>query len=331
MMNMLRRQAELAHEDQRVLLTAATSAPSLHNSQPWSFEFDVDRLTIYADPSRQLTRADPGGRALLISCGAALFNARVAAQHLGFHPRVHVLVDGTDPTQVASIHFGNRQVHVGGLAGYYRAIEARRTNRLPFHDRSIPHAALAAMGEAARAENALLRIYDDPDEVARIVELEHEADLMEARDPAVRVERQGWIGGPQRSDGIPVRSLGPRPDDSSSPFRDLGRGVDATREQSRFERAPTVAVLSTLHDQRIDWVRAGQALERVLLEATNAGLSASFMNQPLEQEALRGLVRSPLTGVGYSHMIMRLGYGDPVPATPRRPLSAVRRDRSRSS
>ncbi len=330
-MDTLHRNGELSLEDERVLLTAATSAPSLHNSQPWSFDLHDDRLTIYADPSRQLTRTDPAGRSLLISCGAALFNARVAAEHLGFHPRVRLLPDADDQTLVATVRFGRRQVHVAGLAGYFRAVGARRTNRLPFHDRSIPHAALAGMGEAARAENALLRIYDDPDEVARIVELLHEADRAEAHDPAVRVERQAWIGGPQRADGIPVRSLGPRPSASTAPFRDLGRGVDVSRESARFERAPTVAILSTRHDERVDWVRAGQALQRVLLEATRAGLAASFMNQPLEQEALRGLVRSPVSGVGYSHMIMRMGYGDPVPVTPRRPLSAVRRHGSRTS
>lgn len=329
-MNRLHQQAELALEDQRVLLTAATSAPSLHNSQPWSFEIDNGQLTVSADPSRQLTRTDPSGRSLLISCGAALFNLRVAAEHLGFYPRVGLLPDGADQTLVARVSFGSRHAHVGGLAVYYRAIAARRTNRLPFHDRSIPHAAQAAMGEAARAENALLRIYDDPDEVSRIVDLLHEADRTEADDPAVRVERHGWIGGPHRDDGIPVRSLGSRPDGPRSPFRDLGRDVGAPRDDARFEKTPTVAVLSTVHDERLDWVHAGQALQRVLLEATRAGLSASFMNQPLEHEALRGLVRSPLTGVGYSHMIMRMGYGDPVPATPRRPLSAVRRDGSRS-
>jgi len=91
------------------------------------------------------------------------------------------------------------------------------------------------------------------------------------------------------------------------------------------------AIDAQLHDERVDWVRAGQALQRVLLEATASGLAASFMNQPLEQPALRGQVRSPTSGVGHSHMIMRIGFGDPVPSTPRRPVSAVRRERSRST
>jgi hypothetical protein len=86
-----------------------------------------------------------------------------------------------------------------------------------------------------------------------------------------------------------------------------------------------VALLSTLHDAPVDWMRAGQALQRALLVATTEGLSASFMNQPLEQPDLRWLVRSPVTGRGHTQMILRLGYGVPVPATPRRPISQVLR------
>jgi hypothetical protein len=283
-------------------------------------------ITVYAEPTRQLSRSDPAGRSLLISCGAALFNLRVAAEHLGYHPRVRLLPGAADQTLLASVSLGSRLPHGGSLALNYKAISARRTNRLPFHNRSIPHSVLAAVGEAARAENALVRIYDDPDEVSRIVALLHVADLAEAHDPAATVERHGWIGGPHRDDGIPVRSLGPRPDGPTTPFRDLGRGVGVPRDDARFEKTPTVAVLSTQHDERVDWLRAGQALQRVLLEVTRAGLAASFLNQPLEDEALRRLVRSPMNGVGHSHMIMRIGYGDPVPVTPRRPLSAVCRD-----
>jgi hypothetical protein len=90
-----------------------------------------------------------------------------------------------------------------------------------------------------------------------------------------------------------------------------------------FETAPTIAVLSTIADQRADWVRAGLALERALLVLTRAGVSASFMNQPVELPDLRWLLRSPLTGLGQAQMLLRIGYGPPVPPTPRRPLDEV--------
>jgi nitroreductase len=302
-----------------IMLEAAVHAPSLHNSQPWAFGVGPARIELYADPSRQLKHADPSGRSLLVSCGAALFNLRVAAEHVGFHPRVRVLPDPDRPTLVARFDIDHRHRGSGGLGGYYPAILARRTNRRPFHDRRLPTSVVASLSEAVRAEGAVLRVYDDPNEVARIIGLLHHADLAEHADPARVAERQAWIGGPQRSDGIPVAALGPRPTQVRAAHRDLGHAVGGVRDHADFEAAPTIAVISTTHDRPADWVRAGQALERLLLEATTAGVSASFLNQPLEQDDLRFLVRSPLTGVGHSQMVLRLGYGDEVPATPRRP------------
>jgi hypothetical protein len=49
------------------------------------------------------------------------------------------------------------------------------------------------------------------------------------------------------------------------------------------------------------------------------------MNQPVEMPDMRWLVRSPVSGSGQTQMILRLGYGIPVPATPRRPVAEVLR------
>lgn len=309
-----------------LLVRAAVRAPSVHNSQPWAFAVGDSHIEVYADASRHLWRSDETGRALLVSCGAALFNLRVAAGHLGLHPRVRVLPDPDDPTLVALLTLNHRHGRPSGLDGYFPAVWERRTNRLPFRDRKLPAAVVGRLAEAASVEGAVLRVYDDEGEVRRIVELLHDADRADRDDPARVAERQAWIGGRLRRDGVPVRSLGPRPTDVHTPFRDLGQAVDAEREAATFEKSPTVAVLSTSQDQPADWVRAGQALERILLEATLAGVSASFLNQPLEHHDLRWLVRSPLSGVGHTHMLLRLGYGDPVPMTPRRPVDDVRRE-----
>src|SRR6478609_2078153 len=89
-------EVSLDQHDREVLLTSATRAPSLHNTQPWAFTVQPRRILVHADPARQLPESDPTGRSLLISCGAALFNLRVAAAHLGMHPRVRVLPDSSD-------------------------------------------------------------------------------------------------------------------------------------------------------------------------------------------------------------------------------------------
>src|SRR5215469_12318273 len=78
-------------EDDALVVLAAGSAPSVHNTQPWQFSVDGDHLLLSADPDRALPVADPTARALYISCGAALFSARVALRALGYEPQVRQL------------------------------------------------------------------------------------------------------------------------------------------------------------------------------------------------------------------------------------------------
>lgn len=316
-------EAPEAGTTQRVLLEAAVAAPSVHNTQPWLFLLRPDAIDLYADPSRQLRRADRTGRELLVSCGAALFNLRVAAEHVGLRSQVSILPDRDDPTLVAQVSLARRDDSTSSLGTFYTVIPRRHTNRLPFRDEPVPEAAVSRLREAATLENAALRCYSDADEVARLVSLMHDAEFEERLDPVIGSERAAWVGAERSGDGVPSTALGPRPADFGSPFRDLGPLADPGRDSARFEATPTVAVLSTAHDLPIDWVRAGQALQRVLLVATSEGLAASFMNQPLGHPDLRWLVRSPMTGGGHPQMLMRIGFGDEVPATPRRPLRDV--------
>jgi hypothetical protein len=81
-------------------------------------------------------------------------------------------------------------------------------------------------------------------------------------------------------------------------------------------------VLSTSGDGAEQWVRAGQALQRVLLVATHHGLAATPMSQPLEIPTLRELLTDVGTG-RWAQVILRIGYGQPTAATPRRPLDEV--------
>ncbi len=73
-----------------------------------------------------------------------------------------------------------------------------------------------------------------------------------------------------------------------TPLRYFGAHRHPSALTSRpFERRPSIAVLCSAHDRRADWLRAGQALEHVLLVATARGLRASLLHQALEWPDLR--------------------------------------------
>jgi nitroreductase len=309
--------------DVRTMLSAAIAAPSVHNTQPWLFRVRLPFIDVIADVDRQLVAQDPDGRALLMSCGAALLNLRVAAEHLGHATKVSLLPDESDPNLLATVELDGQHQPRGMGAELYAAIDHRHTNRMPYEDRPLPAAVVAALVEAASQEGANLYVVTGPDERRRLVDLIQDADA--ATDPRVIAEARAWTGvEADRPDGVPAEALGPLPKNPSTPFRDLapGRAIGG-RGFAVFEQDPTLAVLTTGHDTRLDWLVAGQALERVLLVATVEGLVSTFANQPLEAPNLRWLVREPNQPIGYPQMMMRIGYAPVAPATPRRPLAEV--------
>jgi nitroreductase len=84
-----------------------------------------------------------------------------------------------------------------------------------------------------------------------------------------------------------------------------------------------VAILGGGGDTAADRIAAGQALQRVLLAATAAGLAASMISQPIEVRAAREQLRRALHRDSAPQMLLRLGYGVPGSPTPRRPLDDV--------
>src|ERR1700761_558817 len=116
----------------------ATLAPSVHNTQPWRLVIDGPVLSIRADRSRQLRVLDPTGRQLVLSCGCALFNARVALAAAGLDARVERFPDPGDPDLVARVTVNGELGIASQLEALDPVIELRQTNRRRFADDPVP-------------------------------------------------------------------------------------------------------------------------------------------------------------------------------------------------
>jgi nitroreductase len=305
------------------LLRLATLAPSMHNTQPWRFRvLRADQtIELYADPSRMLKCADPHGRAVHIACGAALFNLRLAVAVAGREPVVRLFPDPGQPLLLAALRLAAPYRPSGDDAELHAAIAARHTNRGPFSNRPVPPGVLAELVQAASAEGATLHL-PDHEETARLLCLVSDAERDLLADPGYRAELARWAGGNRDRDGVPSGALGPRDPAGRTPVRDFTPDRHEPLGYAWFEEAPRLAVLSTAGGTRKDWMHAGQALQRALLTATLRGIAAAPLTQPLET-ADAWLVRDPQAGTEQPQMILRLGYGLPVPASPRRPVGDV--------
>lgn len=299
------------------LVAAAALAPSSHNTQPWRWAASPDgaRLELHADRRQALPVNDPRGRELVISCGAALFALRVAAAHAGIGAVVEQFPDD-DEDHLATVHLTGAP---GDEAALYDALGARRTHHGPFARSRVTPDALAALRGAAQAEGACLHVMDalQRDSVAGLVA---EADRVLWCDRGWRRELARWFRTRRHGDGLPVSVASLVPTRFVVAHLDLGRRLGAA-DARLVEEAPAVVVLATHDDEREDWLRAGQALERVLLVATRAGLSAAFENQPCEASpALRARLGAVLHG-HVPQMVARLGPTEPARPTPRRPVA----------
>jgi nitroreductase len=320
----------------RDVVSAATRAPSIHNTQPWRFTASADRLAVHYDPARSLPVLDPSHRQQVISCGAAVEFAAVTLRASGREVAVDVLADPADPDHLVTLRvLGDRAAGADDLA-LAAAVGDRHTTRDPFLPQDVPAGLFDRLQREAGEHGVWLSdVSRDGAELvtARLLE---RAEEVEQGDPAYRAELEAWLRtDPRAVDGIPVDAV-PADDPAARatnwPVRDflVGQRTPAPTapvaddDPAPSVERPTVLLLGTMGDDRAAWVQAGRALGRVLLRLTATGLAAAPMTQALDWPATRTRLQVELSLVGHPQMLLRLGWPSVTGAgTGRRPVAEV--------
>jgi nitroreductase len=326
-----------SHHARQALRRAASRArmaPSIHNTQPWHMHLDGDALVLALDPERTLPVIDPHLRQAWISSGCALFNARasLAGEDVGF--RVSRFPEGADSPVFARLELTDEPsldtadaTAREALRELDPAISTRHTNRTRFAEDVVGDGFISRLAAAALVEDGILTAVRREEHREAVARLTQRADALLWADPHYRAELREWTtDNPYRRDGV-QSSLVPHVDGTSTdeiPLRDFdtfGHGrlpsdVGSTRHQ-------TMLVLGTEGDARLDWVRAGEALEHVFLEIARFGYATSPLMQALEIPATRAELRRSLGMTYYPQFLFRVGKAAPTPPSPRLQLEDV--------
>ena len=93
----------------------------------------------------------PVGREMMISCGAALFTARLALRSLGYIPETSVLPDPGRPLLVARVSWRRRAAAAEFEQRLFSQVPLRRTHRGGFDPLPLPPDLVAVLASGRRA------------------------------------------------------------------------------------------------------------------------------------------------------------------------------------
>jgi hypothetical protein len=310
-------------------VSQAVRAPSSHNTQPWRFRARGARLDLLADRTRSLPVVDPDGRELIMSCGAALFQLRAALRAASLDVSVSRLPDPADGDLIARLDVRPGGPPTEDERTLAKAIPGRHTVRAPYLGLDLPEAFIAQAQRDAAAEGAWLVLVTGEAARTELVALVMEADHQQWSDPRFRHELSGWMR-PNDSDARDglfgfaegLDNVASHLAPLATRLLDLG-SRQAIRDRDLADGSPVLAILGTDGDAPMDWVRAGEALDRVLLRAESEDVAAAFLNQPVEVAELRPRLREIAGRAGYPQAVLRMGYGRDQHESRRRPIAEV--------
>jgi hypothetical protein len=271
----------------RKAVVKAAHAASVANSQPWHFELDDNRIDIFADWSRQLPNFDPSGRQLAMSVGCAIFNARASLAAEGKGATVALVPDPLRSDLFASIETrpGAPVETIGNLVA---EVERRMPASSDFVASEVPEFVRPIISACGEAEGAAITWVESAEQMTLLDELARQAAQIQ------QIERGNAS---QTSTPFPYK-------DSWTAMTDAPVG--------------SVFVLSVEDDTKTGWLRAGQALQRALLELTAQGFLALPQAGPIEVPFQRSAVRRLLELDGQPVLALVAGTGSSRPTLRRR-------------
>ena len=286
----------------RYLVQYAVLAPSTHNSQPWLFRVAGSSVFLFADRSRGIAVLDPEDRALVMSCGAALYNFTTALTAFGYTYRVSRFPEMSDPDLLARVDVldgADRAVDEAPL----ELMKRRRSVRDTFRTGGPEPGALNSIAERVASQGAHLE-WLTREQVENLKDL---VRSLPAMDPSLKREISSWHH-PNRArsrDGVPGTAV----------------STETFLEQNNAEIA--FAALATPGDRMASWLQGGMGLQAGLLEATSLGLGVMLSSSPMHVPRVRSEVSALIAPGETVQVLLKVGLARHGRATPRRALVDV--------
>ncbi len=315
-----------AARDYVSLVRYATLAASSHNTQPWKFKFEPNRIVILPDLSRRCPAVDPDDHHLYASLGCAVENLLLAAHAAGL--KGHYSYDASASN--VRIDFEKTTAFRSTL---FDAIPKRQCTRAEYDGSSLSGDQLRQLEETGGGNGVSVMLLTDSGRKEQVAEYVAEGNITQFGDAAWVDELKSWIRFNARDavrtgDGLYGPTVG-SPDVPRWLGKLFMRFAFSAKNQNRkdirhIRSSAAIAVVFSEADDKPHWIEAGRCYERLALQATALDLRTAFINQPVEVPALRPqFARFLDIGNRRPDLIVRIGRGPEMPRSLRRPVEQV--------
>lgn len=295
-------------------------APSVHNTQPWSFVVEPpETIRIIINQKSKLEHGDATGRQLWISLGCCIETISRVAYAYGYEVSDHI--DYVQQVTTLTVRHNPRLKTNLTLT---KAILERRSNRNIYLKKAIPSRHLRTLRAIATPKETRVIITTDQKVIQLVADLTKRGIGIALSIPAFKKElshliKTNWHDGPIGMPGEVLLYKGLDAATASAKFRWLQvADGEANKEYKRAVSAAALALVFTKGDTAKYWTAAGRAYQSIGFEATQIGLDQATMASAVEAPDFHKDIEAAL-GTSYRlQTIMRLGYSPHlVPHSPR--------------
>lgn len=312
--------------DYKNLVRYATMAASSHNTQPWKFQLQPGRITIFPDLSRRCPAVDPDNHHLYVSLGCATENLIQAASAAGLSSQIHF--DSTTSGIVVDF-----KTTTPSSSDLFSAIPKRQCSRVTYDGTEVDTDQLQLLENAGKGDGVYLVLVTEKVKLRKIAKFVTDGNIVQIGDSEWFNELKTWIRfnashAISTGDGLYGRSMG-SPDAPQWLGKLILRFALTAKNQNRKDMknilsSSGLAVFYSTVDDKAHWIETGRCFERFALQAEALNLRTAFINPPIEVPGLRSQFASWLDiGDQRPNLLVRFGRGPKMPPSLRREVEEV--------
>ncbi len=269
------------------LIKAGIQAPSGDNCQPWNFGRKKNQIDLYLNKEKDLSFFNVNQIASLISCGSVLENIKIAASSFGIKAEIEYMPEGQNSDLIASVILIPDKVKKNELSNFIRE---RHTNRKFYKKLPVSSSILQEMESSVKnISGAKLHFITQKDDLKKLGRIIYQVDRIRTEHRPLHehlmkmirfIDKEAF----EKKDGLPLKNLEAGlagefflratkawPVMNIANKSGIGRMV-ALHSYKGIVNSSGVALLTIDGMDDLDFIKGGQALERLWLTISSLGL-----------------------------------------------------------